>query len=912
MSHVQMRAVRTMTHPGTLHDGDNRTASIVPPPPSPPSPVTPGQEDVLGRRVAAALIDLALLPGLFLIIASAAGLVTAARGAVARAAPVRHRGLAVVPLAVVLLAAVGLFGYPAGWQHSGAASAPVGAARELWSSAVGLGTPYDLTSFRVGSPVNLMSGNGGLGAKVIPAPAGFALSQSPYVPNGPMGAAVFNRYWGDAASLHFVRGYNVGYDSNDGSASIEVTLFQFATPADAANFKAAFVPGGPAKSRADPVIPGADDYDSTSPDQGFYDHGVIATKGNLAFVIDDLTGTAAPVPLVESMARQQYAALSAPGRATAQGSATAQGTAERITSYHAGIAIQRDGSILVTEQIVYNFGSDQRHGIFRVIPVRLRYNGTYDRIYEIGVQSVDSPDAPAQYTVDNNGSYLSIKIGDPNQTVTGEHTYTLTYLVRGSLNAFADHDELYWNVVGNQWDVPIDQATVQVSAPTAVTRVACYAGPAGSTGTCQQAAITGGVASFGQAGLGPGDGLTVVVAVPKGAVASAGPILLERWSLQRAFAVTPVSAGASGGLLAVLAVLGAVVVARGRDRRYSRSAAHLVGGTAVRAEETMPLSGDGEPAMQSAPPADVRPGQAGTLLDGVANPRDVTGTIVDLAVRGYLRIDDAGEATSRDWRLVRLDKTGGLLDYEQILLDGLFKGPTTVKTSTLLSELGPEFTDYLKRAQDALYTDVAKRGWFTARPDMVRRKWVVIGWVLFVIGAVAVAVAAATSHLGLVPVPVALAGLVLIGCARWMPVRTAKGTDLTRRLLGFRRYITTAAPGQVPTTGQAPAGQHDLQDDYLPYAIVFGCTKQWADVTASLADAGRAPSWYRSSRPYSPGTLSSLSQCDHYFSPMHQFATNTSNWIASHSAASGGGGSSGFSGGGFSGGGGGGGGGGSW
>jgi uncharacterized RDD family membrane protein YckC/uncharacterized membrane protein YgcG len=1042
MSHAQMRAVRTMTHPGTLHDGGKRTASIVPPLPSPPSPVTPGREDVLGLRVAAALIDLAFLAGLFLIIASAAGLVTAAGGsfriwlssawwaafaavaglyylvletvsgqtvskrllgvhvcgsgrtrpsaravagrtllrvvdflpvmylsgivapgvrrrriaglaarrAVARAAPVRHRVLAVVPLAVVLLAAAG----PAGWQqHSGAASTPVGGTRELWGSAAGPGTPYDLTSFRVSrtvpgaaarapspprssatsttppsgstthgsSPVNGMPGNGGLGAKVVPAPAGFALSQSPPVPNGPMSAADFNQYWGDAASLHFVRGYDVAYDSNDGSVSIEVTLFQFATPADAAAFKADWVSVG-VKSKADPVIPGADDYDSTSPYQGFYDHGVIAAKGNLAFVIDDLTGSAAPVPLVETMARQQYAALFAPGRATAlpaPGRATAQASAERITSYHAGIAIQRDGSILVTEQIVYNFGSDQRHGIFRAIPVRLRYNGTYDRIYAVDVQSVDSPDAPAQYTVDNNGSYVSIKIGDPNQTVTGEHMYTLTYLVRGSLNAFADHDELYWNAVGNQWDVPIDQATVQVSAPADVTRAACFAGPLGSTAPCQQAGITSGVASFGQAGLGPNEGMTVVVAIPKGVVASAGPVLRERWSLQRAFAVTPVSAGAAGGLLAVLAVLGAMVLARDRDRRHSRSAAHVVGGTAVQAEEALPLSGHGEPAMQSAPPADMRPGQAGTLLDGVANPRDVTGTIVDLAVRGYLRIDDAGEQTSRDWSLVRLDKTGGgLLDYEQILLDGLFKGPTTVKTSTLLSELGPDFAGSLKQAQDALYADVAGRGWFTARPDKVRRRWVVIGCVLFVTGVAGVIAAAATSHFGLIPVPVALAGLVLVGCARWMPVRTAKGTDLTRRLLGFRRYITTVAPGQAPATGQAPAGQHDAFEDYLPYAIVFGCTKQWADVTAALAGADRAPSWYRSRRPYSPSTLTALSGSGYYFSSMHHFATNTSNRIAS--AASGGsgssgffsGGSSGFSGGGFSGGGGGGGGGGSW
>jgi uncharacterized membrane protein YgcG len=797
-------------------------------------------------------------------------------------------------------------------------AAPIAAARATSrpsSSATSTMTLSAASTTQGSSPVNGTPGNGGLGAKVVPAPAGFTLSQSSDVPNGPMNAAGFNRYWADAASLHFAGGYNVTYDSNDGSASIYVTVFQFATPADAAAFKAGYDPGVSVKSKADPVIPGADDYDSTSPDQGAYTRGVIAAKGNLAFVIEDITFSAAPVPLVETMARQQYAALPAPGLATAlpaPGRATAQTIAEGITSYHAGIAIQHDGSILVTEQIVYNFGSNQRHGIFRVIPVRLRYSGSYDRIYAVDVQSVDSPDAPAQYTVDNNGSYVSVKIGDPNQTVTGEHTYTLTYLVRGSLNAFADHDELYWNAVGNQWDVPIDQATVQVTAPVDVTRAACFAGPLGSTAPCQHGGITSGVASFGQAGLGPNEGLTVVVAIPKGVVASAGPVLRERWSLQRAFAVTPVSAGVAGGLLAVLAVLGATVLARGRDRRYSRSAAHVVGGTAVQSEEAMPLSGDGEPAMQSAPPAGVRPGQAGTLLDGVANPRDVTGTIVDLAVRGYLRIDDTGEATSRDWWLIRLDKTGGLLDYEQILLDGLFTGPTTIKTSTLLSELGPEFTDYLKQAQDALYTDVAKRGWFTARPDKVRRKWIVIGCVLFVIGVAGVAVTAATSHLGLVPVPVALAGLVLIGCARWMPVRTAKGTDLTRRLLGFRRYITTAAPGQVPATGQTPAGQHDLQDGYLPYAIVFGCTKQWADVTASLADAGRAPSWYRSSRPYSPGTMSSLSQCDHYFSPMHQFATNTSNWIASHSAASGGGGSSGFSGGGFSGGGGGGGGGGSW
>jgi uncharacterized membrane protein YgcG len=589
----------------------------------------------------------------------------------------------------------------------------------------------------------------------------------------------------------------------------------------------------------------------------------------------------------------------------APAAASARSVAERIVSYDARIAIQSDGSILVAEQVTYDFGSDLRHGIFRVIPVRLRYNGSYDRIYPVEVRSVYTDNAGDEYTVESNGGAVGIRIGDSNGTVTGVHTYWLTYLARGGLNGFADHDELYWNAVGNRWDVPIDQATVRVSAPVAVTRAACFAGPPGSIGPCEQAVVfTDGVAQFSQAQIGPGEGLTVVVAIPKGAVTFAGPILRERWSLPRAFAVTPVTAGAAGALLAVLGLLGALVLAMGRDRRYSGRAVGVVDGTRVSVEEAVALAGRDEPAMDFAPPPDVRPGQAGTLLDGVANPRDVTGTIVDLAVRGYLRIEDAALDRGRsDWRLTRLDKSGGLLDYEQILLDGLFQDASTGsdRPSMRLSELGPGFAGRLRQAQDALYRDVAARGWFTARPDRVRRRWLIIGGALFAAGMAAVAVAAAYSHLALIPVPVAVAGLVLIGCARWMPVRTAKGTDLGRRQLGFRSYLTTTAAGPARSPGQA-----DLIDDYLPYAIVFGCTKQWEEVNAAVADADRTPSWYRSSGPYLPGRLSSLSRSAFYFSHIHHFATTTNNWIATHSASSGGSGSSGFSGGGFSGGGGGG------
>jgi hypothetical protein len=159
-----------------------------------------------------------------------------------------------------------------------------------------------------GGPVSGNSGSGGLGAKVVPAQPGFAPSQA-----AGMSAADFNQAVGGggnpAASLHFVRGYDVTYDSTSNSDRIVVFLFQFSGPADATAFKASSLSVAPGKPEADPLVPGAQYYDATSPSQGMYDHGVIGSKGNFVFVIDDATGSAAPIPLVEAMAHQQYAAL---------------------------------------------------------------------------------------------------------------------------------------------------------------------------------------------------------------------------------------------------------------------------------------------------------------------------------------------------------------------------------------------------------------------------------------------------------------------------------------------------------------------------------------------------------------------------------------------------------------------------
>ena len=151
------------------------------------------------------------------------------------------------------------------------------------------------------------------------------------------------------------------------------------------------------------------------------------------------------------------------------------------------------------------------------------------------------------------GDDLDIKIGDPDRTITGEHTYEITYRVRGAYNAFEDHDELYWNVVGNEWSGAHRVARPRsCTRPTASPQVACFTGYYGSftpCGTGRRSTARPPTFDAGPTGLGPYQGMTVGRRrCPKGSVPEPVPILEERFSFASAFRVTPATGGISGGV----------------------------------------------------------------------------------------------------------------------------------------------------------------------------------------------------------------------------------------------------------------------------------------------------------------------------------------------------------------------------
>ncbi len=575
--------------------------------------------------------------------------------------------------------------------------------------------------------------------------------------------------------------------------------------------------------------------------------------------------------------------------------------AEAIRRYDVEIVIEPSGDLLIGETIVYDFSGESRHGIFRDVPTRVHYDDTYDRLYPLDVVSVSSPTAPAEYTVEDAGGGMTrIRIGDADAVVTGPHTYEIVYRIKGGLQGFDDHDELYWNAIGAGWAVGIDEASVRVMAPASVTggisRIACFTGPVGSNLPCTQARSRGDTATFVEDGLAPYEALTVVVALPPDPGLAVGPILEERLTLLNAIGASTLTVGGTIGLAIVLiGGAGSLLWRRGRDLVFAGSQVDEVMGGAPGHERRVPVGDtDAEAPVEFAPPEDLRPGQVGTLIDERANTLDVTATIVDLAVRRHLRIEEIPKSWflgKPDWKLVRVETADTrLLTYERSLLSKLF----AIGDEVLLSDLRDTFADELREVQDAMYLDVVRSGWFSQRPDTVRARWRAIGLAAVVASGVATFMLASRLRVGVLGVPLVIASLMLLIGAGRMPARTAKGTALLRRVRGFRVVIDKAETHMARWAEEA-----GVFTTYLPFAIVFGCTDRWAKAFADIGAGQPDTSWYVSSRPF---------VYHEFAASIDGFTVSTSGTIASTPSGSG---ASGFSGG-SSGGGGGGGGGGSW
>ncbi|QTR05225.1 DUF2207 domain-containing protein [Saccharothrix algeriensis] len=459
------------------------------------------------------------------------------------------------------------------------------------------------------------------------------------------------------------------------------------------------------------------------------------------------------------------------------------------------LKLERDGRLSVTEVVSVPDG----RSVKRVIPLRIAVSDTRDRVFE-----VDDASVAGGGTATASADELVIAL-EPG-------TSTVTYSVVGAVAKIGDALELRWQPASG-WDTALDSVRVSVITPDAPKSVNCLAGPPGTAKPCTTAELGDGRGvRASEIGLPAGERIDVAVGLQDGA-APANARVEETSGLAAAFALTPVTGVALGGL--ALLLLGGVLLLwylRGRDQR---ALAGDVGPVDV-------LVTDGHGRVAFASPDGVLPGQVGTVVDEHVDVVDVTATIVDLAVRNYLWIEEVG---GLDWRFVRRNPVDTALSgYERAVCSALL--PDGVD-SVLLSELRGRRID-LGRVRDELYADVVARNWFARRPDAERDLWWWAGIGLALAGAALTAVLALVTGPALFGLVVVVAGAALAWGSRSMPARTKRGSALLEHVRGLRGYLVSATPGDIPE-----ADREMVFSRSLPYAVVLGEAERWLGAFAA-------------------------------------------------------------------------------
>jgi len=490
----------------------------------------------------------------------------------------------------------------------------------------------------------------------------------------------------------------------------------------------------------------------------------------------------------------------------------------KIQKFSAEIFVQPDSALNVTETIEANFIGSW-HGLYRSIPVE--YVTPQGFNYSLFVRfdgATDASGQPLKVESSRDRHYLKWKIyvDDANDAV---RTIVLHYRVTNGLKYFEDHDELYWNVTGDEWDVPIENASAQILLPPRVTgiRALVFTGANGSR--AQNADVVTSDNSMNVSMMRPlafHEGLTVVVGWDKGFVTEAPNSELVNQFLESNWPIFfPVP---------VFLFMFWLWYTRGRDPRV------------------------GPVAVQYAPPEGMTPAEAGALVDDEAAMRDITATIVDLAVRGYLTIEEKesqhmmGLYSNKEY-VFHINKKPaewkGLKSHELLLLAGIFENG--VVPDVELSSLQNEFYKKLPGIKNSIFDALMERGYFQHRPDFVRSSFMVggavVGVMLFLIGN------ALSQKMGMAQAPFLIAAVIsaaiIVGFGWFMPARTVEGAKALAGVLGFEDFLTHVEADRMDRISQTP----ETFEKFLPFAMALGVEKKWVGAFKNIYS--QPPSWYQ-------------------------------------------------------------------
>lgn len=474
------------------------------------------------------------------------------------------------------------------------------------------------------------------------------------------------------------------------------------------------------------------------------------------------------------------------------------------------VEVAADGRLEVTQTL-----TGATDGFTQFIPKRREIDSSSYYTYEIVGITATSGSGSVDVSTEATATHVEVKVAGAAEPIT------LQYTVDGA--TFADQGQrgdltvMEWPVLAGL-SVAVDKVSGVVHGPAQPQVFDCASGPRDGVGKC--ALTSGGTyeqpePSFQDGNRAAGDEVVLMVAFERGAVAPTASVG-QSWSLDRAFDVSWPSL-----LWALLGALAGAGLLYLLHRRTGRDVTH----DGVTAVGSFAPTAAGESVFVV--PEGVRPGHVGTVADESVDPIDVTATLLDLAVRGHLRITELPRTQHGllDWRLERLDGADELAAFERELLDAV--APDAVPC--LVSELPSRLAGRIERVQDALYEDVVARGWFESRPDSTRNSWRTRGLVVLAVAGLVAAALIALTTLGLLALVLLALSAAFILIADRMPRRTAAGSSLLAGLQALSSLLTTHP------TDQMPKGR-EVQEisKLLGYTVVLGGKERWL---AALVDA---------------------------------------------------------------------------
>lgn len=483
----------------------------------------------------------------------------------------------------------------------------------------------------------------------------------------------------------------------------------------------------------------------------------------------------------------------------------------------ADITVLSNGDLQIVETNVINFTNGSFSFGYRDIDM--------SRITDVVNISVEESGQQLETEIVNTeNNTLRIKYYFLSPASNEQRTFVLRYTVIGATRYYESGDQVFWSVVyadRNGFSVLNSTGTVRLPSGATATNAEAYGAPADVKGLNESVVVANALEPIPSGNI-----FEVRVQFPHGIITGSPAPWQQAFDEQRAYdEQTKPAVNLVTLLIAALVAFGgpalAIVLynAKGRDPNVGLVAEYL-----------------------NEPPA-IEPGLAGTLLDEKADMQDVVATLVDLARRGVLTMQEAptsqlgGLITTDNWVFSQGEKFNQpLKPFEKRLVDGM----GIAKGDKSLSGLRNKFYTNVPKIQSDLYAALVSEGLYNNAPDATRASYQALAVGIGVLAVVAFCVSMIMSVFSdfaiCLPFGLGLTAVAFFIIAGKMPARTRKGAEMMMRVAAFKRYMENI---EKYTDLQA---SKDLFDKYLPFAIAFNLDRSWMNKFAKV-DAP-VPPWY--------------------------------------------------------------------